>query len=92
MKIIIEILLKDANMTNLDCFPKYFLNYQSLEIINPPTLVPVIVDLAIIDQNDNQQMLRSFKQAHVRQQTFLPLLPQDVGLAYVPTIVVEPQE
>jgi len=92
MKMIIEILLKDVKMTNLDCFPKYFLNYQSLEIINPPTLIPVIVDPTIMNQNDNQQMLRSFHQAHLSQQTFLPLLPPAAELAYVPTIVVAPQE
>lgn len=71
MKKIIEILLKDVNMTNLDCFPKYFLNYQSLEIINPPTIIPVIVDPTIMNPNDNQQMLRSFQQAHLSEQIFL---------------------
>ena len=90
MKMIKEIVLKDVNIINLDYFPKYFLNNQSLKFIIPPTPIPLIVDLAIMNQNDNQQMLRSFQQAHLSQQTFLPLLQPTVGLAYVPTVVVEP--
>ncbi|KAG5615967.1 hypothetical protein H5410_015791 [Solanum commersonii] len=65
---------------------------EGKEIINPPTLIPVIVDPTIMNQNDNQPMLRFFQQAHLSQQTFLPFLPPAAELAYLPTIVVAPQE
>lgn len=86
--------LLDVDMTKFDWFPEIFPMNFPVEITNPTTSVPIIVDQVIMDQNNNQQLLEPFQSAPFNQQIFLPspLPPPITTLVYEPATVAAPQE
>ncbi|XP_055826244.1 probable WRKY transcription factor 27 [Solanum dulcamara] len=86
--------LSDVDMTKFYWFPEIFPMNFPVEITNPTTSVPIIVDQVIMDQNNNRQLLEPFQSVPFNQQIFLPspLPPSITTLVYEPATIAAPQE